>query len=86
MQDLSPRPADLEPIETASVDELRGLQAERLRWSVRHAYDHVAHYRAAGADVVLIGEALVTGDPVATLGAFLDAGASDALSDRRESK
>lgn len=34
----------------------------------------VAHYRAAGADVVLIGEALVTGDPVATLQAFLEAG------------
>lgn len=34
----------------------------------------VAHYRAAGADVVLIGEALVTGDPVATLASFLEAG------------
>ncbi|MCR2792632.1 indole-3-glycerol phosphate synthase TrpC [Microbacterium sp. zg.Y625] len=34
----------------------------------------VAHYRGAGADVVLIGEALVTGDPVATLTAFLEAG------------
>ena len=34
----------------------------------------VAHYRAAGADVVLIGEALVTGDPVSTLTAFLEAG------------
>ncbi|WP_375384392.1 indole-3-glycerol phosphate synthase TrpC [uncultured Microbacterium sp.] len=33
----------------------------------------VAHYRAAGADVVLVGEALVTGDPVATLHAFLGA-------------
>jgi len=31
----------------------------------------VAHYRSAGADVVLIGEALVTGDPVATLHEFL---------------
>lgn len=31
----------------------------------------VAHYRAAGADVVLVGEALVTGDPVATLRGFL---------------
>jgi indole-3-glycerol phosphate synthase len=31
----------------------------------------VAHYRAAGADVVLVGEALVTGDdPVATLQSF----------------
>ncbi len=45
--DLSPKPGDLEPIETASVDELRALQLERLRWSVRHAYDTIAHYRAA---------------------------------------
>ncbi|MGO1770151.1 MAG: indole-3-glycerol phosphate synthase TrpC [Microbacterium sp.] len=37
--------------------------------------EDVAHYRAAGADVVLIGEALVTGDPVATLKTFLEAGA-----------
>ena len=47
MLDLSPRPGDLEPIETASVDELRGLQLERLRWSVRHAYENVPHYRAS---------------------------------------
>ncbi|WP_440710338.1 indole-3-glycerol phosphate synthase TrpC [Herbiconiux sp. YIM B11900] len=34
--------------------------------------DDVAHYRAAGADVVLVGEALVTGEnPVATLKEFL---------------
>lgn len=33
----------------------------------------VAHYRAAGADAVLIGEALVTGDPVTTLRSFLEA-------------
>ena len=31
----------------------------------------VAHYRADGADVVLVGEALVTGDPIANLRAFL---------------
>ncbi|MDA4892938.1 indole-3-glycerol phosphate synthase TrpC [Streptomyces sp. MS2A] len=36
--------------------------------------DDVRHYRQAGADVVLIGEALVTGDPVATLASFLAAG------------
>ena len=35
----------LEPIERASVDELRGLQLERLKWSVRHAYENVEHYR-----------------------------------------
>ncbi|WP_180935044.1 phenylacetate--CoA ligase PaaK [Nocardioides ungokensis] len=38
---------ELEPIETASVDELRALQLDRLRWTVRHAYDNVPHYRAA---------------------------------------
>jgi phenylacetate-CoA ligase len=47
MQDRTPRPEDLEPIERASVDELRALQLERLRWSLRHAYEHVPHYRAA---------------------------------------
>lgn len=47
MHDLSPRPGDLDPIETAPVEELRRLQLERLRWSVRHAYDRVPHYRAA---------------------------------------
>jgi phenylacetate-CoA ligase len=36
----------LEPIERASVDELRSLQLERLRWSLRHAYDNVPHYRS----------------------------------------
>lgn len=38
---------DLEPIEKASIDELRSVQTERLLWTVRHAYDNVAHYRAA---------------------------------------
>lgn len=33
--------------------------------------DDVAHYRRAGADVVLVGEALVTSDPVTTLSSFL---------------
>ncbi len=35
----------LEHIEKASVDELRALQLERLKWSVRHAYENVSHYR-----------------------------------------
>jgi indole-3-glycerol phosphate synthase len=38
--------------------------------AVKSAAD-VAHYREAGADVVLVGEALVTGDPVRTLADFL---------------
>jgi phenylacetate-CoA ligase len=37
----------LEPIETVSQDELRALQLERLRWSLRHAYENVPHYRKA---------------------------------------
>lgn len=47
MIDLTPQPGDLDPIETAPVEELRALQLERLQWSVRHAYDHVTHYRRA---------------------------------------
>ena len=38
--------------------------------AVKTAAD-VVHYRQAGADVVLVGEALVTGDPVSTLATFL---------------
>src|SRR5690349_17614585 len=37
----------MEPIERASRDELQALQLERLRWSLRHAYDNVPHYRAS---------------------------------------
>ncbi len=40
-----PEPNELEPIERASRDEISALQLERLKWSVRHAYDNVAHYR-----------------------------------------
>jgi phenylacetate-CoA ligase len=47
--DRTPDPTDLEPIERASVDELRALQLERLRWSVRHAVANVPHYREAFA-------------------------------------
>ena len=39
-------PGDLERIELASQDELRALQLERLKWSLRHAYDHVPHFRS----------------------------------------
>lgn len=42
----SPRPGELEAIETASRDELAALQLDRLRWSLQHAYDNVPHYKA----------------------------------------
>ena len=41
-----PNPDELEPIEKASVDELRALQLERLKWSIGHAYENQAPYRA----------------------------------------
>jgi phenylacetate-CoA ligase len=47
MDDRTPRPEDLDPIERASIDELRALQLERLRWSLHHAYENVPHYQAA---------------------------------------
>ncbi|MBB6290489.1 phenylacetate-CoA ligase [Pseudomonas sp. JAI120] len=35
----------LDPLETASVDELRQHQFDRLRWSLSHAYENVPLYR-----------------------------------------
>ncbi|MEC8177576.1 MAG: phenylacetate--CoA ligase, partial [Pseudomonadota bacterium] len=45
MKDLTPKKSDLDPIEIASVDEIRALQLERLKWSLSHAYNNVAMYR-----------------------------------------
>ena len=42
-----PQPDELEPIERASRDELQALQLQRLKATLRHAYDNVAHYRQA---------------------------------------
>ncbi|MGM0570354.1 phenylacetate--CoA ligase PaaK [Marinobacter sp.] len=43
MQKIGP----LDPLETASVDELRHEQLQRLRWSINHAYTNVPFYRDA---------------------------------------
>ncbi len=45
MKDLTPPRETLEPIEIASRDEIAALQLERLKWSLRHAYENVATYR-----------------------------------------
>ncbi|MEL7091673.1 MAG: phenylacetate--CoA ligase PaaK [Pseudomonadota bacterium] len=47
MQDLTPDRSTLDPIEIASRDEITALQLDRLKWSLRHAYDNVPHYRAS---------------------------------------
>jgi phenylacetate-CoA ligase len=43
----TPAPGDLEPIETASRDELEVLQLHRLRATLVRVYDRVPHYRHA---------------------------------------
>ncbi|GMA27574.1 indole-3-glycerol phosphate synthase TrpC [Arenivirga flava] len=60
-QDLFARLADQIPSGVVRIAES----------AVKNAGD-VAHYRRAGADVVLVGEALVTGDPARTLAEFLE--------------
>ncbi len=40
-----PDPNELDPIETASIDELRSLQFDRLQWTLQHTYKNVAPYR-----------------------------------------
>ncbi len=45
-----PRPEQLDPAERQGTDELRGVQLERMQWSLRHAYDNVPHYRSAFDD------------------------------------
>ena len=47
MRDVTPAPGSLEPIETASRDELAALQLRRLTITLRRAYERVPHYRAA---------------------------------------
>lgn len=53
------------------VDEIPAGTIKVAESAVRNAED-VRHYREAGADVVLVGEALVTSDPAATLSSFLE--------------
>ena len=47
MPSRHPKPGELEPIETASRDELQSLQLARMQATLRHAYDHMPHYRNA---------------------------------------
>src|SRR3990172_7871224 len=41
---LTPRREDLDPIEIASRDEIAAVQLARLKRTLRHVYDNVAHY------------------------------------------
>ncbi|UWQ13947.1 phenylacetate--CoA ligase [Aliiroseovarius sp. M344] len=50
MKDLTPRKEDLDAIEIASRDEIAALQLERMKWSLKHAYDNVPFYRKSFDD------------------------------------
>jgi len=43
--DFAPDKKALNPIEIASRDEIAVLQLRRMKWSLRHAYDNVPHYK-----------------------------------------
>lgn len=47
MRARPPERHELDPIEIASRDEIEALQLDRLRWSLRHAYENVPHYKRA---------------------------------------
>jgi len=57
----------IEAIEKASLDELQALQLSRMKWSLQHAYDHVAHYRKRFEETGVHPEDLQT---LADLGKF----------------
>ena len=42
---VAPAAGDLDPAERMPVDELRALQLDRLRWTLRYAYANVPFYR-----------------------------------------
>jgi len=42
---VAPTAGELDPAERMSADELRALQLDRLRWTLRHAYANVPFYR-----------------------------------------
>ena len=50
MQDLTPDPAMFDAGERLSLDELRSVQLDRLRWTLQHVYDNVPHYSNAFDD------------------------------------
>jgi len=47
MQDRTPDPSELDPIERASTHELQTLQLGRLQTTLQRVYEHVPHYRSA---------------------------------------
>ena len=51
MSEHAPDPKTLDPIETASRDEIEALQLKRMKWSLKHAYDNVDRYKGKFDDI-----------------------------------
>ena len=68
---------DLDPIETASLDELRSLQTERLRATIQHTYANVAHYREAWDATSRVAVGSAVGDQKRAKGHTCDGGNHD---------
>jgi phenylacetate-CoA ligase len=47
--DFAPNRKALNPIEVASRDEIAALQLRRMKWSLKHAYENVPHYKTSFA-------------------------------------
>ncbi len=45
MMNVKVDPNALDPIETASIDEIRALQLSRMKFSIKHAYNNINAYR-----------------------------------------
>ncbi len=45
--DLAPKRSELDPIEIAPRSAIEELQLHRLKWTLRHAYENVPHYKRA---------------------------------------
>ena len=60
LPDLTPSEDSLEPVETWPTERLRALQLQRLRWSLRHAWENVPHTRHALEDAKLHPDDLET--------------------------
>ena len=60
-----PSPDEIDPIETASRDEIAALQLRRLRATLRCAYDNVSHYRASFDDARVSPDDLTSLDDLA---------------------
>ncbi len=63
----APAREELDPEERLSRDELQALQLERLRWTVRHAYENVPLYRRKFDDAGVRPDDIRTLDDVALL-------------------